>query len=338
MRRMVLDAIVLALVMLAVEADPVYWRSIPANETTPFMKKHNLRPGHGWGKKAGLQTLGPGPVGVNEKLSGLFIRPCLRLGSMYGQPVSAFDTRHYADDSTYEIDRTFYIGDANCVPALSDVYYKTTFQGVITYHGPSQLQPEASLAELEWTDSKEYFMSSTDGEQLVKQLRQECPCNADWKTDVTIKVDPSQCDPIDPNANVLTLCKMISGLADYFSYKWTDSWHYVTSKDDFNKTTGWSNTINESYLREKIPEYGNTDPADCGYALWKNCTASGLDAAATNCDTCTGLECDGCLFRELNPDWNAKIREDNNNNWYRCCPCIHKYAKMFSKPWMHTMC
>lgn len=34
----------------------------------------------------------------------------MNLGSIYGQPVSSFDTRHYAGDSTYQIDRTFYIG------------------------------------------------------------------------------------------------------------------------------------------------------------------------------------------------------------------------------------
>lgn len=32
-------------------------------------------------------------------------------------------------------------GDDNCVPALSDVYYKTTFRGVIAYHGPSAQRP-----------------------------------------------------------------------------------------------------------------------------------------------------------------------------------------------------
>lgn len=229
-------------------------------------------------------------------------------------------------------------GDDNCVPALSDVYYKTTFRGVIAYHGPSAQRPDVSLAELEWTDSTAYFMSSTDGEKLVQQLRQHCPCNTDWRTDTTFEITPDKCDPLAPDADAPTLCKMFSGLADYFVYKWTDDWHYVTSRDDFRRSTGWNNTINESYARERIPEYGNTDTKTCTYDLWRNCTAEGLDQAAKNCESCTGLECDGCLFREMNPSWTAALRQDDSNLWYRCCPCMQKYAEVFGKPWMHTMC
>lgn len=59
-----------------------------------------------------------------------------------------------------------------------------------------------------------------------------------------------------------TSYQIMSGASDYFSYEWTDSSHYITSMDDFNQDSGWTNPINTDYVREKIPESGFNVRAD----------------------------------------------------------------------------
>ena len=85
-------------------------------------------------------------------------------------------------------------------------------------------------------------------------------------------------------------------------------------------------------VRERIPESGNTvglfsvlsfsffpfiflffsqNPENCDYLKYNECS-DGIEAAITNCDSCIGLECDGCLFREMNPHWDP---ESTTNTW-----------------------
>ena len=54
-----------------------------------------------------------------------------------GTPLSAVDTRYYASDNTYELDRTYYVNDSECTPINSDIYYKLNLHGVVKYHGQS---------------------------------------------------------------------------------------------------------------------------------------------------------------------------------------------------------
>ena len=110
----------------------------------------------------------------------------------------------------------------------------------------------------------------------------------------------------------------MSGASDYFSYVWTDSTHYVTSMDDFSPDSGWTNPINYNYVREKIPQSGYQDASDCDYVHWYTC-GDGIHSAQTNCAGCVGLECDGCLFREVNPEWDP---QSDDNNWSVCVLCV----------------
>ena len=41
--------------------------------------------------------------------------------------------------------------------------------------------------------------------------------------------------------------------------RWNDDMHYVTSRDDFEKLSGWNNPIDSGYLREKIEQSGNNN-------------------------------------------------------------------------------
>ena len=124
----------------------------------------------------------------------------------------------------------------------------------------------------------------------------------------------------------------MSGSTDYFNYKWIDDMHYVTSRDDFEKLSGWNNPIDENYLREKIEQSGNQNPEDCTTLLWNEC-GKAIQQAETNCKSCgedgggdSNLECEGCLFRELNPmegpnRWDPRSQ---TNRWHKCCPCVNE--------------
>lgn len=304
------------------------------------MKRHGLRPGHGWGELAGVyygMEVGAAQLGVQTKLEGLFVQPCWPSGSYpYNgtvMPISRFDTRHYADDFTYELDRTYYIGDPNCVPSLSDVFYKLNLHGLVSYHGPNLLIPNATLAAMQWNSTTIYVANTYFGLSLVQQLKTGCKCNNTvWATNTWITVNAADCSTPPPSS--VDLCQIISGRSDYFSYQWVDAYHYITSPDDYTQATGWARPLDPNYIREQIPESGNSDPATCDYVLWYQCGAGILDAAI-NCAGCVGLECDGCLFRELNPNWNPRT---NVNNWHQCCPCIFYYAQQYEQDWMQVMC
>jgi len=310
-------------------------------EITPFMRKHGLTHESGWGPKAGLLNGKPLPVGLPldncGKLSGFFVMECQAYATIQGQPVSRVQTRHYhEEDFTYEIDSTYYIGDKDCTPNDSDVYYKTLMNGVIDYHGPNKVFPGATMASLNWTSGTYQFGDNPYGRRLVDNLNQYCACGGKWEVGVERSVKESQCAlPVDPKA--MNPCNIISGQVDYFNYQHKpDCNHYETSKDCFtDPVTCWNNPIDGGFIREKIPESGNNHASDCDYQLWHDCGA-GIKLADENCQSCVGLECDGCLFREMNPNWNPKTHDVDD--WYKCCPCIYNYAEKYDKKWMSTLC
>jgi hypothetical protein len=65
---------------------------------------------------------------TQQKLQGLFVRPCQQYGhTSSGDAISEFDTRRYnscvgAETCTYELDRTYYVGDSHCVPNVRCLY------------------------------------------------------------------------------------------------------------------------------------------------------------------------------------------------------------------------
>ena len=93
---------------------------------------------------------------------------------------------------------------------------------------------------------------------------------------------------------------------------------YITSDQDFTSTIGFGKQPNRTHSHVKIPLGGNTNPKSCGYdtlrrhravyqsegALmlgarrWDVCDDA-VQAGATACRGCIGLECDGCIYREL---------------------------------------
>lgn len=234
----------------------------------------------------------------------------------------------------------YYVGDPHCTPSSSDVFYKLNLHGNITYHGESELFPGTYKASMHWVGATIYVNGNGYYKNVINTLNSCCP-NVEWSPDKWITVSAGDCTPVSTNAD--NICNLVSGATDYFTYQWTDSLHYVTSRDDFNSIQGYANPVDYGYVRDKIEESGNNNPEDCNLALWADCGTMITDAE-TNCGSCgqsvdptdpdrSNLECEGCLFRELNPDgtWDPNSM---TNNWHKCCPCIVHYAENEENIWL----
>lgn len=278
-------------------------------------------------------------------LEGLFVRPCQHYGTAGSDnlDISEFDTRRYnhcngGQACTYELDRTYYVGDPHCVPNASDVFYKLNLHGNITYHGENENFPGTYKAQMQWVGATIFINGNGYYKNIVNTLNACCP-NVAWKTDTWMSVQEGDCTPVSTNAD--NVCNLVSGATDYFNYKWTDdNMHYITSRDDFNPIQGWANPVDPGYLRERIEESGNNNAEDCDLPLWNKC-GDMITTAEVNCQSCgssdaserSNLECEGCLFRELNPDgtWDPA---SSTNNWHTCCPCVAHYAETVEKVWL----
>eukprot|EP00041_Stephanoeca_diplocostata_P027096 m.740382 g.740382 ORF g.740382 m.740382 type:complete len:192 (+) comp23114_c1_seq4:192-767(+) len=101
--------------------------SPPLKGQTAFERKHGILPG-GVGfvydhpgvnnhtvdslvKELGASAATTDVQGaVCQQLQGLFVRPCESQYQYEGMNVTSYDTRYYSTSSTYELDRTYYIG------------------------------------------------------------------------------------------------------------------------------------------------------------------------------------------------------------------------------------
>lgn len=281
-------------------------------------------------------------------LYGFFVRPCDYYGKVGNDDVSEFDTRRYdrcygekGDNCTYELDRTYYVGDPECVPNESDVLYKLNLHGQVNYWGENAAMPGSYKASMHWTGATLFVNGDKPTFNYVLSDLKDCCPNVTWTTDKWITVTEKDCNGVDPSGS--QVCNTVSGSTDYFNYKWIDDMHYVTSRDDFEKLSGWNNPIDENYLREKIEQSGNQNPEDCTTLLWNEC-GKAIQQAETNCKSCgedgggdSNLECEGCLFRELNPmegpnRWDPRSQ---TNRWHKCCPCVNEYADNIDRNWLN---
>eukprot|EP00039_Didymoeca_costata_P019029 m.335960 g.335960 ORF g.335960 m.335960 type:complete len:404 (+) comp17723_c0_seq1:82-1293(+) len=338
---------------------------LPKNETCKgrvIAQKYldmGIRANHTYGEiQAILKKHDPEHFPVNSRerrqttarhLEGLFIRPCQSYGTTPdGKPVSQVDTRRYyhvsstATEGQYELDRTYYAGDANCVPNDSDIFFKLNLHGNISYYGKADpsVEPIGWKAKMHWNGAQIYVKDNYYT-YVQSDLKKCCP-KLEFKTNTWLTVDSSQCNIENSNTNLPQICYLVGGATDYFLYNWTDPMHYVTSRDDFDPLEGWNNHISTGYLRTLIQESGNNDPDDCTPLLWGECKESILEAK-TNCKSCgsdgggdSDLECEGCVFREMCPPTGPHAWDpySMNNWWQRCCPCIANYAENVELSWL----
>eukprot|EP00730_Choanoeca_flexa_P006036 TRINITY_DN12069_c2_g1_i1.p1 TRINITY_DN12069_c2_g1~~TRINITY_DN12069_c2_g1_i1.p1 ORF type:complete len:328 (+),score=66.67 TRINITY_DN12069_c2_g1_i1:53-1036(+) len=276
-------------------------------------------------------------------LDGFFITECVNQGTYNGQPLSYFQTRFYnKDENSYQIDTTRYIGDPKCTPALSDVYYKSVFKGIFTPKGPNTILGDGvQKASLTWVAANVTLANSSQYDQVyANKLNKQCPCGGVWAPGETRRINATECKgTVDPTAD--RLCQIVTGGTDYYSYKWTDDagTKYITSTDCFSDTTEcWNRPLLTSFERERLSESGNRDPSDCDYIRWANYKAP-ITRAYRDCRSCESLECDGCLFRELNPDWDTfNDTQKDLTTWHDACPCIYYFAETFDSDWVKTYC
>eukprot|EP00045_Choanoeca_perplexa_P005183 m.43968 g.43968 ORF g.43968 m.43968 type:complete len:329 (+) comp12979_c0_seq1:45-1031(+) len=278
-------------------------------------------------------------------LDGFFITKCVDQGTYSGQPLSYFQTRYYdASASTYQIDTTRYIGDPNCVPARSDVYFKSVFKGIYKNKGPnSVLGNDAQKATLTWVAANVTLANSSSYDAVyANKLNQQCPCGGKWAPGETRYINATECKGVASPSDD-RLCQIVTGGTDYYSFKWVDDVgsKYITSSDCFDKNGGtrcWGNQLITGFEREKLTESQNRDPKDCDYVRWAN-YKTGISMAYRNCQTCDSLECDGCLFRELNPDWDTfNDTQKDLTTWHDACPCIYYFADTYDADWVRTVC
>eukprot|EP00041_Stephanoeca_diplocostata_P027095 m.740370 g.740370 ORF g.740370 m.740370 type:complete len:389 (+) comp23114_c1_seq3:192-1358(+) len=345
--------------------------SPPLKGQTAFERKHGILPG-GVGfvydhpgvnnhtvdslvKELGASAATTDVQGaVCQQLQGLFVRPCESQYQYEGMNVTSYDTRYYSTSSTYELDRTYYIGGgAKCQPSTNDLFFKMNLHGTVAYHGYNSAigsagapwQQGACKAQMLWENSTIYLGNNALGSQLASLFQANCPCGITWSAGNWYNVSTSKCAPLTmpQSSPAYVWCHLIANGTDYFNYQWDRNLtHYITSYDYFDPDFAWTQHLIPSYIREKIPSTGNNDPCACeglcsgnsGIALWERC-GQGVYDAESACRGCIGLECDGCLFREIDPQWNPL---KDNNNWQDCCPCIYLYANKAGNNWAQPMC
>jgi len=335
----------------------------PIEGQTPFERRHGIMPGGAgfaydnvvevsYDNKSVAVAEDPSDhardtrqIAQCEQLRGFFVRQCQAMHAYDlppNTPLSAVDTRYYASDNTYELDRTYYVNDSECTPINSDIYYKLNLHGVVKYHGQSDPGINGCKAEMQWNQTDIILGQNAYSLNLAAQLNTHCPCGHHWTVGEKVHIEPGDCgSEVNPNDESLpTLCHWLAGGSDFYNYQYEPPYpnqqYYVTSRDDFISSRAYANPINYGYKRELIKESGSHNPADCTSLVWSQC-AEGVIAAERSCQTCIGLECDGCLFREINPNWNAS---NLDNKWHTCCPCIYEYADrgMGDRDWLQTVC
>jgi hypothetical protein len=110
---------------------------------------------------------------------------------------------------------------------------------------------------------------------------------------------------------------------------WANKETYLSSYVRFDSRDGWTENV-ASVPRHLVPSGGAHDPEDCNYVRWSEC-GTGIREAATYCKGCDGLECDGCVYRELPENVDDHAFTD-------CCPCNYYYAQRYHVPWMAVDC
>lgn len=328
----------------------------PIKGQTPFERRHGIIPGgvgFAYDSVGGDNTRATAtasdsapPIQQCEHLRGFFVRPCESRRTFDlppGVPLSTVDTRYYSADGTYELDRTYYVNDSQCTPVNSEIYYKLNLHGKVVFHGAN---PDPAIggckAQMIWNQTDIILGDNQFSAGLAHDLNTYCPCNHTWTAGEKVHIEPGDCgSEVDPNNHSLpTLCHWLAGGSDYYNYQYVPPYpnqqFYITSQDDWIASRGYANPINTHYTRELIKESGSHNPSDCNSLVWSQC-ADGIIAAERSCQTCIGLECDGCLFREINPHWNAS---NMANKWHTCCPCIYEYADrgMGDRDWLQTVC
>ncbi|EDQ84208.1 uncharacterized protein MONBRDRAFT_34790 [Monosiga brevicollis MX1] len=291
-----------------------------------------------------------------QALLGTFVADCEENNSWFAPDdvkaknlnVSSAQTLRYYYNSTFVSDWTEYLAasDPTCRPDYTDVFAKYTFSGTFANKGTSSVNSSLQLAEWDH-DVSSWLFPATDGSlvnYILQVLNQECRCGSDWVAGQQRTIDADKdCTPAEiAQTDVFYLCHIVLGHVGYGTYTWANEDTYLSSYIGFDKTEAWAQDV-ASLERHKLPcespallqrtdnvsaahgdfahgpiAGGNHDAGDCDYVRFSECGA-GINDAISHCKGCDGLECDGCLYRELPEDVDATDFSD-------CCPCFYFYG------------
>jgi len=294
-----------------------------------------------------------GQMSVSKKLIGTFITPCEPFNCLVNGnphrtiPCSSTSAERIESDNTVTTDITIYVENYNCQPNASEVLAKVILTSNIIYRTPSTAKGNegGQLVIYNATTGNFTFNYQKEDGDLIGELNQNCPCqmghnpqsnqNTHWQSGVTRELKPTDCGngkPL-PVHSMSELCNLVVGNPFYQTYKWVDGLHYIQSEGSFNQNEGWNMPLNMSYVVALLPESASKTPQDCDYIRWPKCQ-EGIQNSKGVCDSCFGLECELCIFREL-PSALGKEYE-----WNECCPCLYYEADTdpAKLSWMRVNC
>jgi len=294
-----------------------------------------------------LDTMGkpavPAPKSKLEalpnRLIGTFAPPCQEeswfdpeASSKFN--VSAVKTLKYNYNGSFEIDWTEYTAESSehaCNPSKTEVMAKMHVKGTLENHG----QTAQGNIKGEWVHewSRWIFPKNPVSSQVYKILKvmnDECPCGGRWVPGHERIVDADKdCTAEERNKNAqFYLCQLVVGKPGYGLYRWLTSTSYTSSAIRFDSNEGW-NGVPTSPPRQQVPETGAHN--ECNYLQWSDCS-NPVTEAKDFCDTCDGLECEGCLYRHM------VDKKSRKNDYAQCCGCMWYYGTKQNYPWLQVPC
>jgi len=288
---------------------------------------------------------GAAPVPFHQ-IFGTYVTPCEDFDCIVegenGQPFgyikcSSVAVERINMDSTVVTDLTVYVNDYGCVPNTTEVLSKMVIKSNISYHGNSK-QPDnarGQLIQYAPTSVTATFNFQSEEYGLLAEMNKECPCSGQWHTNAARTIRPGQCTKYIPHEDRTQggdMCNFVAGNSMYQTIKWVNYTDYVQSTGSFDKTTGWGEVLDNTLVNSLLPAAGSMDPEDCGYVEWAPVCQIPVEHAMNACSTCTGLECERCIWFFF----NEKVGRDRE--WTECCPCLYYEAKKADAPWLKVNC
>lgn len=286
-------------------------------------------------------TAGVGVGALPQRLIGTFAPPCAEeswfdpeASSKFN--VSAVKTLKYAYNGSFEVDWTEYTAEsteASCNPSRTEVMAKMHVKGTLDSHGSTT----AGDIKGEWTHtwSRWIFPKNAVGGQvnmILKVMNDECACGGRWVAGVErivdAKKDCTKEEQRPKGVNSFYLCNLVTGQPGYGLYRWLSPTSYTSSAIRFDSNVGWNGKAT-SPPREQVPETGVH--TGCDYIKWSDCSEPVTDTKDF-CDTCDGLECEGCIYRHM------VDKKSHKNDFGECCSCLWYYGSKRNYPWLEVPC
>jgi len=257
--------------------------------------------------------------------------------------VSSLVTTKYFNNGSFVSSHVEYLAKTEaqgCNPALTDDFAWYFIRGTFKPTGKNKVHPNLFNGEWDHESSTWLFPNNAVGRStkyILDELNAGCSCGGKWAEGVERTVDAKKdCTEAErTQKNPFYLCAVVIGLPGYSVYEYVNEDNnnaYRAGPIRFDPVEGY-NEKPISTVRNQIIEGGNKNPQNCDYELYGKCGVA-VDVAVRACNGCQDIECDGCIFTEI--DDLTRLPEDVGLK--ECCPCIWNYAERYEQPWMKIAC